>query len=146
MALHGVWEEGANEAGEKMNDYKRIRNSTTDHYRKLTPKTTRSLHLESVKKIDTFLTEHDPRHTIIVTHHAPSALSLPEYRRPKLISCAYASHLDSLIEKHQPVLWVHGHIHHNNDYHIGQTRIISNPQAYPGEMNSFFNPELFIDL
>ncbi|MDB6134288.1 MAG: hypothetical protein JWM59_2531 [Verrucomicrobiales bacterium] len=145
FALLKEWSEGASLAGEIMNDYKRIRNSSR-HYRKLSPADTRLLHLQSVRKLDEFLGSHDPSRTIVVTHHAPSLLSLPDRRRNQSISCAYASNLDGLVLKHQPVLWVHGHIHHSNDYFIGRTRVVANPQGYPDEPNLDFNPSLLIDL
>ncbi len=144
MALYGEWTDGAVEAGNRMNDYKRIR-TIHQGYRKLSPRDTRAIHLESVRRMEAFLAEHDPRRSIIVTHHAPSALSLPDRRREELISGAYASHLDLFIEKYQPALWVHGHIHHNSDYFIGTTRVIANPQGYPAEPNENFIPRLIIE-
>lgn len=131
-------------AAMEMNDYKRIRSSFT--YKKLSPKDTRSEHLNSVSQIRKFLDSHNPEKSIIVTHHAPSIRSLPEHRRKKPVSCAYASNLDHVIQKFEPALWIHGHIHHNQDYHIGSTRIISNPRAYIDEPNPAFDPNLTIQL
>lgn len=145
LALQGDWHEAAIEVGERMNDYKRIRHSSQG-FRKLLPNDTRAIHLESIQRLDQFLSTHDPRRTIIVTHHAPSAHSLPERRRGQLISSAYASNLDAFIEKHQPALWVHGHIHHNNDYRIGSTRILANPQGYPTDPNIEFIKQLVIEV
>ncbi|TDU72855.1 putative phosphohydrolase [Prosthecobacter fusiformis] len=145
LALHGEWSEGANEAGDRMNDYKRIRTSSQG-YRKLLPRDTRAIHLESVQRLSEFLSTHDPQRTIIVTHHAPSARSLPESRRAELISSAYASHLDGFIENHQPYLWIHGHIHHSQDYCIGTTRVIANPQGYPNYPNIDFLPRLVVEI
>ncbi|HSI62903.1 MAG TPA: metallophosphoesterase [Candidatus Saccharimonadia bacterium] len=145
MALHGDWHVGAAEAGSIMNDYKRVRNSEKG-YRHLTPQDTRALHLDSLEVMRKFMEEHDARRTVIVTHHAPSMLSLPERRRSELISCAYASHLDDFILKHEPLLWIHGHVHHGNDYQIGCTRIIANPRAYPDAPTPGFIPDLVMDL
>lgn len=145
LALQGDWQSGAAVAGEYMNDYKRIRNSARG-YRKLSPRDARAIHLLSLARMATFLSEHDPRRTIVMTHHAPSVLSLPERRRDNAISCAYASRLDDFITEHQPYLWVHGHIHHGVDYRIGDTRVISNPQAYPDEENEHFDPALILEL
>jgi hypothetical protein len=42
---------------------------------------------------------------------------------------------------------VHGHIHENNDYMVGNCRIISNPRGYHGmELNPNFNPRLDIEV
>ena len=145
MALHGPWQNGAALAAEVMNDYRRIRNSSRG-FKRLTPADTRQIHLTSRLRIEQFLASGNPERTIIVTHHAPSALSLPPHRRSQEISCAYASHMDELILRHQPALWIHGHIHHSSDYQIGNTRVIANPQAYPDEPSESFNPELIIEV
>ncbi len=71
-----------------MNDYKRIRHSGYG-YRRLSPWDTRAVHLASVRALREFLTTHDPKRSVVVTHHAPSILSLPEHRRTEAISCAY---------------------------------------------------------
>jgi Icc-related predicted phosphoesterase len=83
---------------------------------------------------------------IIVTHHAPSMLSLPERRRTEEISCAYASNLEPLILQYQPRLWIHGHIHHSNDYCIAQTRVLANPRAYPDKPNPGFIGDLVVEV
>lgn len=36
-----------------------------------------------------------------------------------------------------PTLWVHGHVHHRNDYMVGDTRVVSNARGYPGEETGF---------
>ncbi len=145
MALMGDWQAGAEEARLTMNDYKRVRNSALA-YKRLTPRDTRSLHLGSVEAMREFFAAHEAHKSVIVTHHAPSLLSLPEHRRTELISCAYASHLDEFIRQHQPQLWVHGHIHHSNDYRIGGTRILANPRAYPDKPNPKFVPDLVVEV
>lgn len=145
MALMGDWTDGAVLAGDKMNDYKRVRNSARG-YKRLSPRDTRRAHLESVTAMREFFSAGDARSSVIVTHHAPSLQSLPERRRTEAISCAYASNLDDLILEHQPRLWIHGHIHHNNDYMIGETRVLANPRAYPDDPNSEFVPNLVVTL
>lgn len=145
MALMGDWQIGMMEAAGVMNDYKRVRNSDRGN-RRLRPVDTRHKHLISVHALKEFFTAGDARSSVIVTHHAPSILSLPERRRTEDISCAYASHLDALITEHQPQLWIHGHIHHSNDYKIGETRVLSNPRAYPDSPNQGFVPDLVVDV
>jgi Calcineurin-like phosphoesterase len=145
MALMGDWKDGVEVASKAMNDYRSIRNSNRN-YKRLTPTDTRLIHLNSLQRMERFFESHDPSRTIIVTHHAPSALSLASHRQNDPVSCAYASHLDDFILRHQPPLWVHGHIHRSNDYHIGKTRIISNPQAYPMDLNEDFDAQFVLEL
>ncbi|MCD6050366.1 MAG: phosphatase [Verrucomicrobia bacterium] len=145
MALMGDWKVGVEEASLTMNDYKRVRNSA-QNYKRLSPRDTRLIHQVSLESMRQFFTAHDANRSVIVTHHAPSILSLPEKRRMELISCAYASHLDAFILEHQPLLWVHGHIHHSNDYLIGNTRVLANPRAYPDKPNPNFKSDLVVQL
>ena len=90
--------------------------------------------------------EGDPQRSVVVTHHAPSILSLPAHRRSQPLSCAYASHLDDFIRLHSPLLWIHGHIHHSQDYRIGTTRVLANPHGYIDEPNPAFDPLLMVEL
>ncbi|WP_035607053.1 metallophosphoesterase [Haloferula sp. BvORR071] len=144
MNLTGDVMVGSVEASALMNDYRRIRHSET--YRKLRPVDTRARHLQTLAAIGNFLDSGDPRRSIVVTHHAPSALSLPERRRTQILSCAYASHLDDFIVHQRPLLWIHGHIHHSQDYLLGETRILANPRGYPDKPNPAFNPLLTFEL
>lgn len=52
--------------------------------------------------------------TVVVTHHAPSALSLAGKKAVGHGSAAYASHLEYLVEDAD--VWVHGHTHVPADY------------------------------
>jgi Icc-related predicted phosphoesterase len=127
-----------------MNDYKHIRNSKD--YRKLRPIDTRMQHEKSLWALKKFLNEGDPGRSVVVTHHAPSALSLHGHRRDDPVSCAYASNLDDLIMATQPLLWIHGHIHHPQRYMIGKTTILANPRGYHDREESDFDPDLVVDL
>jgi hypothetical protein len=88
--------------------------------------------------------------TVIMTHHAPSARSVPEKFASELSSAAYASNLDALVEASGAALWVHGHIHDSKRYRIGRTEVLSNPRGYaneePADLNSDFDPNLTVDL
>ncbi|ALN73067.1 metallophosphoesterase [Aureimonas sp. AU20] len=94
--------------------------------------------------------------TVVITHHAPSARSLEDGKATKPLDAAYASYLEDLIHKHEPDLWVHGHVHHNLDYMIGRTRVVCNPRGYvmrhqsprslPTIENHAFNPGLVLDV
>ena len=144
----GSWQVAADLAGEGMNDYRRITSSRDGNYHKLRPVDTRRVHLESMMAMENFFADptHTAGNTVIITHHAPSRLSLPDHRKHLAISAAYASSLDDFILNRQPQLWIHGHIHHSNDYQIGSTRVISNPRAYPDDPNPNFNPALVIEV
>jgi Icc-related predicted phosphoesterase len=69
--------------------------------------------------------------TVVVTHHAPSRKSIAG--SVEVSDAAFASDLEGMIMRHQPKLWVHGHVHQHHDYLIGNTRILANPRGYQGD-------------
>lgn len=71
--------------------------------------------------------------TVVVTHHAPSKLSNnPKYKND-LLSPAFISNLDHIIQSQRIDAWIHGHTHFNVDFHLRKTRIITHQRGYPGE-------------
>ena len=127
----------------KMNDYRCIR--TPPKYSRLTPANTISFHNQSREWLNSTLRQFTDHKVVVVSHHAPSALSIPEMYSQSELSAAYASNLDELIMHYQPDLWIHGHIHECKDYLIGNSRVICNPRGYRGQNNEF-NEKLLIDI
>ena len=78
---------------------------------------------------------------IIVSHHAPSYLSVGEKFKGDSMNCAFATELfnDITSMKKPPKLWIHGHMHNRSDYMIGNTRVIAWPRGYPGENPWFYD-------
>ena len=79
---------------------------------------------------------------VIVTHHAPSARSIPPTFEENAFNPSFASDMTRFIIESNAKLWVHGHIHAHSDYTIGNTRILANPRGYPGELRTGFDPGL----
>lgn len=127
-----------------MNDYRIIQLGT--HNRVLQPRDTARLHQESVEWLKTELGRYNPARTVVVTHYAPSPRSEAPAHANGPLSPAFASDLRPLIEQSGIPLWIHGHTHHNVDYQIGETRVLSNQRGYPGECVAHFNPGLVIDV
>ena len=132
------------EATQKMTDYRKIR--VSPQYRKLRSIDTTVIHSKSVHWLKTQFPDQMDRKIIIVTHHAPSEKSLPRPYQNDILSAAYASRLDDVIEASMAKLWIHGHIHTTQDYSIGTTRIVCNPKGYPDQYNSQFNPGCVIEV
>ena len=84
---------------------------------------------------------------VVVSHHAPSSLSIHEYyKNDTLMNGGYSSDLSEFIlDRPQIKLWTHGHMHNNFDYTIGDTRVVCNPKGYPGE-NGDFNSNLILEI
>ena len=98
------------------------------------------LYNEHQKSLD-FLRNNIVENSVVITHHAPSELSIDEkYADDFPLNYAYFSNLESLIINYRPEVWIHGHMHSCSHYSIGDTRVIANPLGYPGE-NPLFNIE-----
>ncbi len=132
------------EAKERMNDYRRIR--VSPGYRKLRSADTALRHHYARDWLEQELKKHLDKKVVVVTHHAPSALSLPPDFRNDTLAAAYASHLDDFVRDSPVRLWIHGHIHRSSDYMIGSTRILANPRAYPDSPNDEFQPQLVVEV
>jgi predicted phosphohydrolase len=119
-----------------INDYRLIR-AGPGNYR-FKPQIAHSLH--NISKV--FLKENVKEGDVVVTHMAPSFLSVHErYKNDTYINGSYASDLSELILDTKPELWFHGHMHDSFDYTIGSTRILCNPRGYVGEeLNPEFAP------
>jgi predicted phosphodiesterase len=128
----------------RINDYRLIHFGTAD--RVLSPQDTVRIHAQSVAWLKSELAWHDPAQTIVVTHHAPSPRSeAPGYVNGPL-SPSFVSDLGALIEQSRIPLWIHGHTHHNADYRIGVTRVLTNQRGYPREACADFDPGLVIEI
>jgi predicted phosphohydrolase len=112
-----------------MNDFRRIRMASRD-YGRFRPVDAVVEHTRTVAWLRARFAEPFDGPTVVVTHHAPSARSLPADDVDDLLSTAYASNLDDLVASSGASLWLHGHIHEARDYEIGGTRVLSNPRGY----------------
>lgn len=127
-----------------LNDYKRIR--TSPKFAKFSPKDSVRIHNESTAWLMNELDNYKGQKNVVVTHHAPSAQSLPPDGATDILNAAYASHLDDVMKKYAPLLWVHGHTHKSNDYLIGETRVVSNARGNPYSLNPGFEDVFIIDI
>ncbi|MCX6917635.1 MAG: metallophosphoesterase [Verrucomicrobia bacterium] len=132
------------QAAALITDFRRIRLEPDDRLMRSTD--TILWHETSRRWLAGEMAGRDPRHTIVVTHHAPSARSLPGWQSRQLLSSAFASNLDALVERSRARLWVHGHTHHCTRYQIGETVIIANSRGYPKEIDPAFVPGLVIEI
>lgn len=95
------------------------------------------LHEASVKHIEEELfrvrntDSPEKQKTVVITHHCPSSMSVPEMYKMDEITPGFSSDLSPLIFKYEPTLWIHGHTHTQFDYELGATRVVCNPHGYP---------------
>ncbi len=114
-----------------------------------TPEDARREHALSRAWLQSHLGTHSPLPTVVVTHHAPSPLSMdPLYSGSDLNPCYYSQLPAAFFEA--GALWIHGHTHSSSDYQHHRTRVVANPRGYVrwnGTIeNSNFNPRLVITL
>jgi hypothetical protein len=81
-------------------------------------------------------------YTVVVTHHAPSVLSLARTETVNHLDAAYANRWEVLMEEPDTV-WLHGHTHLAVDYTFKGTRVIANPRVIqrkrPGLILSYWS-------
>ena len=90
--------------------------------------------------------EHRGDRAVVITHHAPSRRSIRPWFEGDPYNCAFASDLDRVIERYQPELWIHGHMHDPVDERLGRTRLLANPAGYRYEAKRGFDSGLCVDL
>lgn len=135
-----------------MNDYSVIKDSELnllhpDIIYKEHKKTSEFIFSE-IKRLNS---EEEDKKIVVLTHHAPHALSVHEkYRKGMLaaLNPLYYSDLSKEISEVDFNLWCHGHTHTNFDYNLGNKRVVCNPRGYDKwhPENSEFNPNLTIEL
>lgn len=90
-----------------------------------------ALHEESYQWLRDKLSDGYQGKTVVITHHAPSALSVHPNYQEDLITATFVSSLDELMSADNASLWIHGHMHKAFDYEITGTRVICNPRGHP---------------
>jgi DNA repair exonuclease SbcCD nuclease subunit len=131
-------------ATQRMTDYHKIR--VNPQYRKLRSLDTAVIHAKSLRWLQESVLELRVEKIVIITHHAPSSRSIPAAFQEDILSASYASHLEAFVAESSAKLWVHGHLHTQQDYSIGNTRVICNPRGYPDEPNQSFIPNLIVEV
>ncbi len=123
-----------NYVSQHMNDFNciTIPDPVTGTIKPITPGFVAQVHATTLEFFKEELDKNPNGKFVIVTHHAPSRMSIPEeYKTENLMNGGYASELfDFIIDRPQIRAWTHGHTHTFFDYMIGHTRILCNPRGY----------------
>jgi predicted phosphodiesterase len=151
-ALHGAEDKlnAMNTARYRMSDYHRIHITRPpemywqERKNHLFPAMTGRRHDASRQWLEEQLGLGDPENTVVVTHHAPHARSIPKEFEGHPLSPCYASDLEALMGK--AGTWIHGHIHDSLDYEVWGTRIVTNPRGYKLARGGMQNPEFRVDF
>lgn len=141
-----------------MTDSRRIRTGPSmmlPYQRKLAVRDTWRKWVESKEYILKEIDENKKagRKVVVVTHHAPSNMSVhPTFLGDKL-NMFYYSDMTLNIMDTNPDLWLHGHMHMAFDYYVDstmqicQTRVVCNPRGYVGmDSDHGFDPLKLIEV
>ncbi|WP_226822070.1 metallophosphoesterase [Acidithiobacillus ferridurans] len=104
------------------------------HSGSITPELILKVHRDSIAWLDDQFTNHPHEGpTVVITHHAPSYQSQHPRFAGSPISGGFCSNQEHRIQRWNPDIWIHGHVHDPMDYRIGRTRVLCNPWGYPDE-------------
>ncbi|MCC6869107.1 MAG: metallophosphoesterase [Burkholderiales bacterium] len=87
--------------------------------------------------------------TVVITHHAPSLLSIHPRFADSLFNACFVSAAERLLDGGRVRLWIHGHTHDSFDYFVNGTRVLCNPRGYAKDgvnENARFDANFVIDL
>lgn len=130
-------------ARQRMTDFAIIQNSG----KQFSPEDAIRLHTASRDWLALMLAEPFDGETVVVSHHAPSSQSVHPRYACDLLTPAFASNLEHLMDGGRVALWIHGHMHDPADYEIYGTRIVCNPRGYaPNAVTPGFKPDLVIEI
>jgi len=117
-------------------------------YRRLKPYDTAMDHKTAKQYLQHVVAQNKDKKIVVVTHHAPSALSIdPMYRNDFLMNGAYYSDFSEfLLDNEHVVAWVHGHTHVTHDYLMGKCRVLCNPRGYVPYENTGFDPNFTFEV
>ena len=131
------------QARQQMTDFSIIQNGG----RRFTPEDAIRLHAASREWLTTMLGKPFDGKTVVVTHHAPSSQSVHPRYTNDLLTPAFASNLENLMDGDRSALWVHGHMHESYAYEIYGTRVVCNPRGYaPDALNPDFRPDWVMEV
>lgn len=117
-----------------MMDFKVI-SKTKEPWSRFTPDSAQERHYKSKGYIDIVARDlRKDRNIFVITHHAPTFMSVdPIYAHDRYMNGGYASGLgDFILDRPNIRYWVHGHMHNDSDYMVGDCRVICHPRGYHG--------------
>lgn len=132
-----------------MNDFRRIRTGVPPADAVLQPQDTADLFATHARWLDAQLSTPHPGPSVVVTHHAPSPLSIHPRFAGSALNASFVSNAEHLLGAQRACLWIHGHTHDSFDYRLHGTRVVCNPRGYARNgvaENPRFNPLLAIEI
>jgi len=121
-----------------MNDYHKIKTGVEgdEYMHRLRAKDTIADHKQAKEFIfsECQRVKNENRKLVVVTHHAPSRLSISDGFENSDINGAFVSDLSNeMLDLDYPMIWIHGHVHQSHNYQLGKVEVICNPYGYGTE-------------
>ena len=116
-----------------MNDHRYIRDEDGNP---ITTRLTRSENAYTRRLIQQFLNEPSDKQNIVMTHHAPFYMSVPDNFKSDTVSFAYANTgIEYMVDPYvvRPTFWLHGHTHSRFSYSFGNIQVMCHPRGYWNE-------------
>lgn len=93
----------------------------------------RAEHLKDVEWLGKHLKKNTAPPTVVISHFAPSALSMMKGKGADPLTAYYTNANDSLVVHANT--WLHGHVHQNRHYRLAQAKenhgvVLSNPRGF----------------
>jgi Icc-related predicted phosphoesterase len=136
ISMHHLKQAMSDFAGSiKMGHGVKVGNQYDGYYTsKFNPEYAKGIFHETISIMSAWLKNHKDDKCVVITHHAPSELSVNEcYKKDYYMNGGYRSNLENFILDHPQIkVWCHGHMHDPCDYMIGDTRVVTNPRGYMG--------------
>jgi predicted phosphodiesterase len=129
------------EAERLIRDFQRIEAFTPEHSARLFQR--------NAAWLERMLREPHEGPTVVVTHHAPSPMSIHPRFAGSLLNNCFVSDAERLVDGRRCALWIHGHTHDSFDYRLNGARVLCNPRGYAKNgvnENRVFDPALVVDL
>ena len=136
------------EAMSFMRDFSRIRIGTAAQA-PFTPAASAALFKAQAGWLEDKLSEPHAGPTVVITHHAPSRMSIHRRFSDSLLNACFVSAAEHLIDGGRACLWVHGHTHDSFDYFLNGTRVVCNPRGYVKDgvnENPRFDPNFLVEI
>jgi predicted phosphodiesterase len=133
------------EAQRLMRDFRRISLGDAP----FTPEASAALFARDAAWLERTLAQPHAGPTVVITHHAPSRNSIHPRFADSLMSAAFVSAAERLIDGSRACLWIHGHTHDSFDYFVNGTRVLCNPRGYAKDgvnENPSFDPDLLATI
>ena len=131
-----------------MRDFSRIRIGETAQTL-FTPAASAALFEIQAEWLEGKLSEPHAGPTVVITHHAPSRMSIHPRFADSLLNACFVSDAERLVDGARACLWVHGHTHDSFDYSLNGTRVVCNPRGYAkGAVNENprFDPNFVVEI